>query len=124
MSYDDVFEALADEQRRQLLLGLAHRELFLVAPLSGVSRELADADETLLREHLRSSRELPSADEALVRMHCVHLPKLATYGFVEWERTDNLVAKGERFDELVPILELLDEQRTERPASDSVASLR
>lgn len=124
MGYDDVFDALADAQRRQLLLGLAHREIYLVAPLSGVSRDLADAHEGLLRAQLASSRELSSVDESLLRMHCVHLPKLAAYGFVEWDRTDNLVTKGDRFEALEPVLELLDEQRRDLSVSDPLVPLQ
>lgn len=124
MSYDDVFDALADEQRRQLLLGLAYREIYLLAPLSGVSQDLAAAHQGLLRTHLASSRELPSVDEALVRMHCVHLPKLAAYGFVEWDQTDNLVTRGERFDDVEPVLELLDDQRREHSVTDPLAPVR
>lgn len=124
MSYDDVFDALADEQRRQLLLGLAHREVYLVAPLSGVSQDLADAHWGLLRAHLSSSRELSSVDESLLRMHCVHLPKLGAYGFVEWNQTDNLVTRGERFDDVEPVLELLDEQRRDHSVTDPLVPVR
>ncbi|WP_415382263.1 hypothetical protein [Halosimplex sp. TS25] len=124
MSYDDVFDALADEQRRQLLLGLDHRDIYLVAPLSGVSRDLADAHGGLLRTHLASSREVSSVDESLLRMHCVHLPKLAAYEFVEWDPTDNLVTRGERFDDVEPALELLDDRRRKHSVTDPLAPLR
>jgi predicted transcriptional regulator len=59
-----------------------------------------------------------SADEEfkrLVQMTHVHLPKLADYGFIEWNRDTNEVSKGANFAEIRPLLELLDAHANELP---------
>ena len=38
----------------------------------------------------------------------VHLPKLERYGCVEWDRRTKDVAKGPNFEEIRPVLELLE----------------
>ena len=114
---DTLFDALADEYRRQVLTDLLDRTSRRVSSPSGVSWEIAEADEVLLRRHLTSSREISEADEELLRAHHVHLPKLDDYGFVEWDRETNVVARGPRFEEVRPLLELLDGRRDELPES-------
>lgn len=121
---DDIFDALADSQRRQLLVGLLDRKSKHVPNLSGDSREMAGANETLLQAYLTSDREFAGVDRDLVRMHCVHLPELAESGFVEWDGDANVVTRGPRFDELKPLLELLDDHREGRLAPESVPLLR
>jgi hypothetical protein len=44
-----------------------------------------------------------------------HLPKLAEYGFIEWDRERSEVERGPNFDEIRPLLELLDEHEDELP---------
>lgn len=107
---EDVFEALANRHRRQLLTGLLTDEVQYVSKLSDSSRELARADEGLLRQHLSDARAIAGADEDLLRMRCVHLPALVDYGFVEWDRTAHAITKGPRFEDGKPLLEWLDER--------------
>ncbi|WP_049925748.1 DUF7344 domain-containing protein [Halopiger goleimassiliensis] len=110
VNHDEVFDALADGQRRRLLLQLRSGPQRVPQP-SGVSRTVAEANENLLQRHLSSSRTIAGADEYSLSMHHVHLPKLTAYGFVEWDRDDDLVTQGHRFDELTPHLDLLVEQQ-------------
>ncbi|WP_265108877.1 DUF7344 domain-containing protein [Halosolutus halophilus] len=117
---DDIFDALADRHRRRLLVGLLYDDPQYVAELSGVSREIADANEELLHRHLSSSRKIAGADEELLRIHHVHLPRLAAYGLIEWDRDGHVVTKGPRFDEVRPLLELLDGHRDDLPAEIAV----
>lgn len=107
---EDLFDALADSRRRRLLLELFANNPRIVPQLSEDSRTVAAADEELLRAHLSSSRTIDGVDEDRLRLHLVHLPKLADYGFVMWDRDAHLVTKGSRFDEMTAVLELLDEQ--------------
>ncbi|SFB80783.1 hypothetical protein SAMN05444422_102124 [Halobiforma haloterrestris] len=116
---DDVFDALADPQRREVLLGLLRHDLQTVSELPDASRDVAEANEALLEEHLSDSRDLPGVDEALLRLHCVHLPNLADYGFIEWYRAARVVTKGPRFDELRPFLERVADHREGRPETVS-----
>lgn len=122
-NHDDLFDALADGHRRQLLLELLSDSQYILQ-LSGISQEIAEADEALLRRHLSSSRTIAEADERSVSLHHIHLPKLAEYGFIEWDQDENSVARGPRFDEIRPYLELLDESRDESRTRGPVVTLR
>ncbi|MBX0297136.1 hypothetical protein EGH23_19860 [Halomicroarcula sp. F27] len=51
-----------------------------------------------------------------VRMYHVHLPKLADYGLIEWDRENDEVRRGPNFDEMRPLLELLVANEDELPA--------
>ena len=118
-NYDDIFDALAASYRRQLLVNLLSSPQHVSKP-SGISREIAEADEKLLQRYLSSSRTIAEVDEHSVSMHHIQLPKLAEYGFIEWNQDDNLVAQGPRFDEMRPHLELLSEHQDGRRTKGSV----
>lgn len=124
MEDDEVFDALADGQRRQLLVDLLDSDLQRVPDLSDTSRELIEAHDALFERVLSGQLEIPGADTELIRKHRVHLPKLAEYGFIEWNPTERLVARGPRFDELKPILKWMKNQRTGRPVTDPFADFR
>ena len=79
------------------------------------------AHETFLREYLTSSLEVADADKAAVRTHHVHLPKLVEYSYVEWDRDADVVTRGEAFDDVRPLLEVVDSRRDGRLARVSVA---
>ncbi|WP_276254029.1 transcriptional regulator [Halomontanus rarus] len=93
-SYDSVFDALAASERRQLLIALLEHDSQETSVLLGVPWRISQ-----------------SHDE-LVRHRHVHLPKLDDYGFIEWDRTEQRVTKGDRFDEIEPLVELLCEHQT------------
>lgn len=97
-SFDEAVDALSDVQRRKLLVSLlAHN------PQDDSPVAVADAeqDETML--------------ESIVRMEHVHLPKLEESGYIEWDRESHEVMKGPDFDEIRPLLELLDAHADELP---------
>ncbi|MDQ2049377.1 hypothetical protein RBH26_02645 [Natronolimnohabitans sp. A-GB9] len=121
---DDVFDALADGQRRQLLVDLLDSDLRRVSELSDTSQELIEAHDALLDQFLSGQLEIPEADMELIQNHHVHLPKLAEYGFIEWNPEDCLVARGPRFDELKPVLNRMENQRTNRPVTDRFTDFR
>ncbi|WP_254544885.1 transcriptional regulator [Halomarina pelagica] len=52
----------------------------------------------------------------LMLLNAVHLPKLADYGFIEWDRNTHEVMKGPKFDEIRPLLELLEAHEDKLPA--------
>jgi hypothetical protein len=99
LEFDDLLDALAHIQRRKLLVALLRHN-----PQNDES-VVIDADE--------------SADEELQRlvgMTHVHLPKLEAYGFINWNRDTNEVSKGPSFEEIRPLLELLETHEDELPA--------
>lgn len=107
MPTDDIFDAMANVDRRRILETLLTEDAIQVAALVGRSRELSDADEGLLSKHLSSGREVPGADEDHLRLHHVHLPKLAGYEFIEWDADARLIHKGGRFEEVSELVEQL-----------------
>ncbi|WP_440763695.1 DUF7344 domain-containing protein [Natronorubrum sp. DTA7] len=121
VNYDNVFDALTASHRRQLLVKLLSIPQYVSKP-SGISREIAEADENLLQRHLSSSRTIAEVDEYSVSMHHIHLPKLAKYGFIVWSQDDDLVVRGHRFDEIIPHLKLLAEQQDGRRTKDPVVT--
>ncbi|WP_115864892.1 transcriptional regulator [Halorussus litoreus] len=96
-SFDDALDALADVQRRKLLVALLDHNPQDDAPV---------VDDGAPDE----------AFERLVEMNHVHLPKLAEYGFVEWNREAHEVTKGPNFEEIQPLLELLEDHEDELPS--------
>lgn len=55
------------------------------------------------------------AVERLVTTNHVHLPKRADLGFSERDRERHPITKGSNFDEIRPLLELLDDHEVEFP---------
>lgn len=115
---NDLFDALADVRRRELLVGLLDDTFRPVPELSDASREMAEASDAFLEECLSGSREVEGVDEELLRLHLVHLPKLDDCGFVDWHREAEVVTRGARYDEIVHLLELVDERDAERTVAD------
>jgi len=96
VTFDEMVDALADIQRRKLMVAL------LI-----ITRKMI---------HLRPwGSEIDTLDH-LVSMNHVHLPKLANYGFIEWDEANHEVSKGPNFDEIRPLLELLATHEDELPA--------
>ncbi|WP_148414798.1 hypothetical protein [Haloferax sp. KTX1] len=97
---DEALDALGNVHRRRLLLGLRRRRR---ARLDAATRDAA----------VGGGRD---RDRLKVELFHVHLPKLADAGFVEWNRRRGSVARGPRFDEIEPLLRLLDEHAGELSA--------
>lgn len=89
---EDLLRALANRERRLLLFALKERrprdEVPLAEVVCGGERKL-----DVLRQ----------------RFHHNHLPLLETLGLIRWKREDNVVSTGAYFDDIRPVLELLEE---------------
>ncbi|MBX0298227.1 DUF7344 domain-containing protein [Haloarcula nitratireducens] len=91
---DTTFDALANEHRRHLLVAL----------LDETSQDAAvHADETVEAGALQTKQQVRTA------MYHSHLPKLADYGFIEWDMDSQEVLKGPDFGEIRPLLEYIAE---------------
>ena len=121
---DRNFDALSNERCRELLVSLLDSDRWVVPELSDDAREIANSNEELLRKHLDSSREVAEVDEELVGIRLVHLPRIAEHGFVEWDRDANVVSRGPRFDDLRPLLEMIDDPREDPPSEIPIATSR
>ncbi|MHC3438307.1 DUF7344 domain-containing protein [Natrialbaceae archaeon A-gly3] len=89
---DDRFDALADRQRRRILAEL-------------LEHNPRDASVVTTAERDAKRRQ--------VMNHHVHLPKLDDYGFIKWDRSEEVVTRGPRFEEIQPFLELIDGRQGE-----------
>lgn len=88
--FETCLEALSHIERRRLLLALLN--------------DASDGGCTIdLEEPLDQSA------------HHVHLPKLETSGFISVDRRRHTVTTGPSFEEIRPLLELLDENRSQLP---------
>lgn len=94
--FDEMVDALADVQRRILMLALLEHN-----PQDDAPAIIFDSDRD------------DTAVKRLVTMNHVHLPKLVDLGFIEWDRECHEVTKGANFDEIRPLLELLDDHEDE-----------
>lgn len=122
---DDAFDAMADNERRQLLSRLLHDGPQPVPQLSNASREMLEAHETLLREYLAGSNEIADADKEAIRTHHVHLPKLVEYSHIEWNKDRHVTTKGPKFEDLRPLLEAVDAEHGDHSVTrDSSAAGR
>lgn len=98
MDLNSFLDLLASPYRRQLLMTLLEHN---------------PEDEASIPESLASSDE--ELDGLIMEMTHVHLPKMEELGIIEWSRENNVVTKGPRFDELRPLLELIDKNQNELP---------
>jgi predicted transcriptional regulator len=98
ISFDDMINALANGQRRKLLIALLEHNPQDDSPVV-----------------IAGSEGETDAVERLVMMQHAHLPQLVEYGFIEWNRDTHEVMKGPTFDEIRPLLELLDNHEDEVP---------
>lgn len=83
LSLDDVFNALSNTERRKLLDSLIADSPSDDAGSSGIK---VDAD---------------------LAMYHSHLPRLADYGLINWDKETNWVTKGPNFDAAEKVLDFL-----------------
>jgi len=90
---DRQLTMLHERERRLVLQALLHQEA--VTDVSAVVED--DRIETVLTyEHS-------------------HLPQLASAGYIEWRRETGEIARGPRFADVAPLLELFEEHADELP---------
>ena len=99
-SMDTVLNVLENRYRRRVLVALLERN------------PQEDDD-----PHISSAVELADKDLETLRIHMTHthLPKLEEPGFVEWDRDTNSIQQGPQFDEIRPLLELMQNHADELP---------
>jgi hypothetical protein len=98
-SLDRAFDALRHPYRRRILLLVGEHEPRDEAAFAADTLATDDDDLALLTTEL----------------YHVHLPKLATAGYVDWDEDAHTVRRGPAFDEVAPLLRLLCDHREELP---------
>lgn len=99
IGFDNVLMALSDSYRRELLVALLDHN-----PQADDDRDPLD---------LLAGADDPDVLEA--ELHHNHLPALEDGGYITWNRETGHISKGPRWDEIAPLLELLDDHRDELP---------
>lgn len=92
---DRVFEALFTRRRRMILF------------------MLKDSSPRPVVDFLPRSAQPRSATETELRQD--DLPRLASLAYIDWDRDADEVSRGARFDEVEPMLELLENHADELP---------
>jgi len=92
---DDKIRILSKRQRRLILLTLKH-----------------DGEKTERDVLFRSGDEMDDAELQLVHNH---LPRLEEAGYIEWDRDSGTISKGPRYDEIKPLLDLMENHADELP---------
>lgn len=93
----ELFGALSDSYRRQLLVGLLEHDPqddHGIDPLDLIS-------------------ESGTADALELHLIHTHLPKLESEGFIEWDQEAGKIRKGPNWDTIEPTLQILHEHRVE-----------
>lgn len=96
-SLETTFDVLAETYRRRLLMTL-------------LAHNSQDDDQWIPADVVVSDEDI---DRPTVSMTHIHLPKLEDMGFIEWDRDANEVRKGPQFEEVRPLLQLLDDHADE-----------
>lgn len=114
-STDGIFDAFSDIHRRRVLVSLLDHNPQPVDRMSATSRDTSEMNTGLLNEFMTGNLEIADVDKDSIRLHHGHLPKLVDYGFIEWDRDENEIHKGPKFDKIRPLLVLLEENRENLP---------
>lgn len=93
MGFNQVADALGHQDRRQILVELLDHN-----PVAEGSARASEGSDIVLAH--------------------AHLPKLDDMGYIDWDREDETIVKGENWDEIEPVIRLLSDNR-ERIPSDT-----
>ena len=93
-----AFRVLANRQRRLLLLALLNHN---------------PRDDVPVSESPQGG--FAPSGVGQIEYFQTHLPLLEEDGYIEWDRESEEVSKGPNFDELLPLLDLLDQHGDELP---------
>lgn len=98
LTAEEAFDLLRPPYRRRLLMSLLEHN---------------PEDEATIPDDLTTNDE--ELENMLIDMTHIHLPKLESLEVIEWDRDENVVTRGPAFEELRPLLELIDRHRDELP---------
>jgi DNA-binding MarR family transcriptional regulator len=98
-AFDTAVAALSNPYRRQLLVALLEHN-----PQDDDDRDPLDL--------LSETEESTVLESELVHNH---LPKLEKMGYITWDRPTNEISKGPKWDEIAPLLTLINDHQDELP---------
>jgi len=97
---DKALEALSNRYRRHLLVALLKHN------------PQDDDDVDPLNSTTPSGSDL---DDLQMKLFHTHLPKLDEMGYIEWDQARNEIRTGPNWQEIAPLLRLIDDHRDELP---------
>lgn len=92
---DRMFDMMAARLRRQILFGLKK---------GWVNHETDIVNRCSQSDHIK------------VQLRHVHLPKLADVDYIDWDPDTGAIQEGGRFEEIEPLLNLIDRHPDELPS--------
>lgn len=98
ISCDDLMNALANIQRRRLLVAVMER-----APEDDGTIDISDSD--------RAAGILEEPES----IDHFHISKLVNLGLIEWDWATSEIKKGPNFDEIKPLIELFTNHEDDLP---------
>ena len=98
--WDNALDALSNPYRRQLLVALLEHN------------PQDDSD----HDPLHNAPDAEESENLQTELIHNHLPKLEEMGFIVWDRETNEIKKGPNWDDIAPLLELIETHRDELPA--------
>ena len=110
MGASKAFGLLASDRRRRLLILLCENESVVIPGAVSCRGDAAPRTASGAERTSSRSRRL----EAL-RLYHADLPKLAAADLIDWERGSGRVARGPRFEEVEPLLDVLASNAAEVP---------
>lgn len=103
VTLDAMFDALRHPHRRRVLLATIERE-----PVE-TTEFIHDTVDSV-------SLERTTPERLKVDLHHIHLPKLASKGYIDWTPETKLVRRGPNLDEITPLIKLIDAHADKLPA--------
>lgn len=100
LTFGDALSLLTDDRRRSILLDLFAGEPETEYTIDGMTDHNVAPDE---RDRLHNT---------LVH---AHLPKLDDADIIDWDRDSGTIRRGDHFEEIEPLLDLIDRHRSELP---------
>jgi predicted transcriptional regulator len=96
---DEILRVLSEVHRRRLLVALLEHN--------------PQEDSVIIPEDAHKGVRAPESLQS--ELYHMHLPRLEEAGFIDWDRDTHEVVKGPRFDEIRPLLELMQAHADELP---------
>ncbi|WP_246989248.1 DUF7344 domain-containing protein [Halorientalis marina] len=96
---DKQFEALTNIHRRRLLVALLNHN--------------SQRDSIIVPEDIHEGEK--TLEKLQTKLYHWHLPVLEEAGFIRWNQDTHEVVKGPKFDDIRPLLELLQDHADELP---------
>jgi len=102
-SLNTMFDALRNPYRRRILLAISDHN----------PREITEFTQT---KFASVNGDKADPEQLELELHHSHLPKLAEKGYIDWNPEAQTIRRGSNFDDIAPLLKLMDDHADKLPA--------